>query len=74
MSRKNKSVSFNPKDPFEKEMLDHAKTLPNFSDFMKKLYLNYLQGGITQKDRKKTVSTPNIDQPTINQDYMRQLI
>lgn len=74
MSRKNKSVSFNTEDPFEKEMLDHAKTLPNFSDFMKKLYLNFLYGKPIQNGQKEDVKIPNLEQPTINQDYMRQLI
>ena len=74
MSRKVRSVSFNPDCPFEKEMLDHADTLPNFSNFIKKLYLNFLKGESAQERPKQVISTATVEQPVINQDYMRQLI
>ena len=47
-NRKIGQVSFNLKDPFEKELLDYSNTFPNFSGFVKRLIQNALYS--TQKN------------------------
>jgi hypothetical protein len=74
MSRKVKSVSFNLDDKFELEMYEYSIKVPNFSSFVKRLIQNYLNGEPVPSKPKQVVSTPSIEQPSINQDYMRQLI
>lgn len=77
MARKVKSVSFNLNDPHESEMYEYCKKFSNFSSFIKRLIQNSLhsQSGNTQS----IVSIPKVEkvvleQPVINQEYLKQLI
>ena len=55
MSRKTGQVSFNLRDPFEKELYDYCHTYPNFSGFIKRLIYNAKYG---QQQTKQTTLQP----------------
>ena len=77
MSRKVRSVSFNLNDPFEKKMFKHSQDLPDFSNFIKKLYLSYLNvqpNTQPQNNLSNEPPMPPVEQPTVNLNHLRQLI
>lgn len=39
-----KSISFNAMDPFENKMIDHFKSYPNFSSYVKRLIQRDMEG------------------------------
>lgn len=72
MSRKVKSVSFNLDDPFELELYEHSLDYPNFSLFVKRLIHDSRGGKVKVADKVVPISQPT--NPTVDKEYLRQLI
>lgn len=67
---KNKSVSFNVLDPYQKKLFDHCIQYENFSSYIKALIQRDIEGG-SNKAPKEIV---NIIEETQNEDFMCDLI
>lgn len=50
---RNKSVSFNMMDPFQKQMKEYVDQYPNFSAYIKRLIQRDMEGGTVVKTIKK---------------------
>ncbi|SMQ76013.1 hypothetical protein SAMN05444673_2613 [Bacillus sp. OV166] len=53
---RNKSVSFNLVDPFQKQMKDYAEQYPNFSAYVKRLIQRDMEEGTKVRSIKKAPS------------------
>lgn len=72
-----KSVSFNLNDPFESEMYEYSQRFSNFSSFIKRLIHNSINCHVVNSQLQKStlsVERPLLEQPVINQEYLKQLI
>jgi hypothetical protein len=64
---KNKSVSFNIMDPFQKQMKEYTDQFPNFSAYIKRLIQRDMEGGQVVRTIKKA---PN---PVVNNQITAQI-
>jgi hypothetical protein len=64
---KNKSVSFNVLDPFQKQMKEYTDQYPNFSAYVKRLIQRDMEGGQLVRTIKKA---PN---PAVNSQITAQI-
>lgn len=53
---KNKSVSFNLMDPFQRQMKEYTDQYPNFSAYMKRLIQRDMEGGTVRTIKKAPAS------------------
>lgn len=63
-----KSVAFNPTDPDQKAMLDHAGLRSSFSGYIKRLIQRDMEGGYSK------VQTVKKEETSVNSEFMRGLI
>lgn len=61
-----KPVAFNAADPFQQEMLNHAKQFPNFSGYIKRLIQRDMEGGNVTPMKKR--SNNAVQRPVVNLD------
>lgn len=59
---KNKSVSFNLIDPFQKQMMEFVDQYPNFSAYVKRLIQRDMEGGTSVKTIKNAPLQPVTNQ------------
>lgn len=59
-SIKNKSVSFNVADPFQRQMKEYTEQYPNFSGYVKRLIQRDMEDG-RKKAPKQVVSNQSFD-------------
>jgi len=63
-----KSVAFNPADPDQKALLEHAGLRSSFSGYIKRLIQRDMEGGACRSSPVKKEKTP------VNQEFMKGLI
>lgn len=71
MSRKIRSISFSLDDQFEEELYKKSLAIPNFSKLMKRLLENHVNG---KSESVKVVPISQPTNPTVDKEYLRQLI
>lgn len=71
MSRKIRSISFSLDDPFEEDLYEKSLSIPNFSKLMKRLFENHING---KSEPVKVVPISHPTSPTVDKEYLRQLI
>lgn len=71
MSRKTRSISFSLDDPFEEELYRKSLEIKNFSKLMKRLFENHIN---VKNEPTKVVPISQPTNPTVDKEYLRQLI
>lgn len=74
MSRKVKSVSFNLNDPFELELLNYTEQYPNFSNHVKRLIQDSMNGKVVNLQITKQVVNEPMEQPIFDKSLMKQFL